>query len=121
LDIPNDLIINTFPGVWAQIITNFIDNSIAHGFAPDSREKEIRITVNVTDTFNFTYSDNGVGMSSEQIKRVFEPFYTTKRGQGGTGLGMSICYNLVTQKLQGSIECPENLSSGVSFSITCAR
>ena len=79
----------------------------------------IKVEIGNNDKAVLTYSDNGIGMSEEQASRVFEPFYTTKRGQGGTGLGMSICYNLVTQKLQGVIECLVNTSSGVSFKISC--
>jgi len=66
---------------------------------------------------DFHYRDNGKGMSEETVKRIFEPFYTTKRGQGGSGLGMHIVYNIVTQTLGGTIKCASTAGSGVSFDI----
>ena len=56
-------------------------------------------------------------MTPEARSRIFEPFYTTKRGQGGTGLGLYIVYNLVTQKLRGSIECESTSGAGTTFII----
>lgn len=63
------------------------------------------------------YSDNGKGMTEEERSRIFEPFYTTKRTQGGTGLGLYIVYNLVTQRLHGCIECDSTPNEGTSFLI----
>ncbi|NQY89951.1 MAG: hypothetical protein HRT51_19855 [Colwellia sp.] len=50
------------------------------------------------------YGDDGCSLDEESQARLFEPFYTTKRGEGGSGLGAHIVYNLVTQRLKGSIE-----------------
>ncbi len=63
------------------------------------------------------YADNGKGISSEDLPRIFEPFYTTKRGRGGSGLGLHIVYNLVTQQLQGTIVCDSQLEGGTRFLI----
>jgi signal transduction histidine kinase len=63
------------------------------------------------------YRDNGRGMDESVRSRIFEPFFTTRRGQGGSGLGMHIVYNLVTQSLQGSIECVSAPGQGVLFRI----
>ena len=61
---------------------------------------------------------NGAGMDATALEKMFHPFFTTKRGQGGTGLGMHIVYNLVTQRLRGSIWCESRPGEGVHFLIT---
>ena len=96
--------VTTAPGDWSQIVTNLIVNSVRHGFG-EKENGTIRIGIQEEDgNILIDYSDNGAGMTAEQIDRVFEPFYTTARGKGGTGLGMHIIYNLVTFKMGGTIE-----------------
>jgi len=72
-----------------------------------------------TDSNNIqlVFSDNGQGIAEEIRERIFEPFYTTRRGQGGTGLGLHITYNLVTEILQGQIEYQPDSQSGARFCI----
>lgn len=96
---------NSYPGVLSQILTNFVINSINHGFNKNEKgfinikcekiDKKIRIV----------YEDNGKGISSENLRKIFDPFFTTNRNNGGTGLGLHIVYNLVTSKLNGIIKC----------------
>ena len=64
-----------------------------------------------------TITDDGSGMPSDVVHQIFEPFYTTARGRGGSGLGLYICYNLVTSRLDGTIECHSSLGNGTSFTI----
>lgn len=101
-----------------QIITNLITNSLEHGFKPEHLQPAITIESR-TDRNNIqlVFSDNGQGIAEEIRERVFEPFYTTRRGQGGTGLGLHITYNLVTEILQGQIEYQPNSKSGARFCI----
>ncbi len=108
----------TVPGDWSQILTNLIVNSVKHGF------KEIRgggmILIRIYEDDGFIvldYRDNGCGLTREQSERVFEPFFTTARGQGGTGLGMHIVYNLVTLKMKGTIQCLSMEVPGAAFHI----
>ena len=61
--------------------------------------------------------DNGKGIPEHLRKRIFDPFVTTKRGQGGSGLGMHLVYNLVTQALNGSISVVSEVDQGVQFRI----
>jgi len=114
---PDDLVLQSHPGALSQILTNLIDNSLIHGF--DQREDGvIEIEAHREGaTLVLTYRDDGWGMSAEQSERVFEPFYTTRRGAGGSGLGMHVVFNLVTQTLGGQIELRSVPGAGVSFVI----
>ncbi|MBF0421748.1 MAG: PAS domain S-box protein [Magnetococcales bacterium] len=115
---PDDLTIMTFPGTLAIILVNLIMNSLTHGFE-NIRAGHIQIRVTSSDDeVQMVYLDNGCGMEKETVKRIFEPFYTTKRGQGGSGLGMHVVYNQVTQKLGGSIVCQSDFGNGATFILT---
>lgn len=108
--------IKSYPGAFAQIITNFILNSLLHGFKQDDKGIIKISTKFENDKLYLQYKDNGTGMTSEVLNNVFEPFYTTNKQQG-TGLGMHIVYNLVTQKLKGEINCTSKAGEGVLFNI----
>ena len=112
------ILLATYPGIHAQILTNLINNSVKHGFASASSEQhKNKITIAVSKSDNevsVSYCDNGCGLSEEAQQHIFEPFFITARKQGGVGLGMSIVYNLITQKLNGSIELPP-AKVGASF------
>jgi len=110
----DNVILATFPGIHAQILTNLITNSVRHGF---NSIEDNRIVINIVQHKNVVevhYQDNGIGLSEQAQKHVFEPFYTTARKSGGVGLGMSIVYNLITQKLNGKIFIDKN-HSGACF------
>ena len=112
-----DLSIKSYPGVLAHILTNFIMNSIIHGFAETENGEIDIIAFKEGDMFNLQYSDNGSGISEEDINRIFTPFFTTKKNLGGSGLGLSIVYNLVTKKLNGSISVTSKIGEGTTFII----
>lgn len=117
VDCSEELVINSYPGAYAQIITNLIMNSIHHGFE-GSDKGHIKIYVTELEgSIEIIYSDDGNGMTQETSSKLFEPFYTTKRGAGGTGLGMHIVYNVVSQKLGGVISCISSPGKGVEFTI----
>ncbi|WP_193755544.1 ATP-binding protein [Psychromonas sp. psych-6C06] len=104
LTIPDALTVNTLPGIHAQIITNLINNSLMHGFSNKNNNKiTLIISQKENDLYEVNYQDNGLGVSKEKHKKIFEPFYTTARKSGGSGLGLSIVYNLITHKLNGNI------------------
>ncbi|MCP3901888.1 MAG: response regulator, partial [Desulfobacteraceae bacterium] len=112
-----DIEIMSFPGAFYQIVSNLILNSLFHGFKNMDKGR-IDMLFNLEEKIiNFTYKDNGAGMTSEQCMKIFDPFYTTMRGQGGTGIGMSIVFNLITQTLKGSIECESSEEKGTMFEI----
>jgi signal transduction histidine kinase len=97
----------SFPGSIAQVISNLIMNSQLHGFE-NKRRGTISIEVEVHGSrVNIHYKDDGEGIPEGIRDKIFEPFVTSKRGKGGTGLGMHICYNQVNQRLGGTITCLE--------------
>ncbi|MDF1882323.1 HAMP domain-containing protein [Sulfurimonas sp. SAG-AH-194-C21] len=109
--------VETVPGALSQIVSNLILNSLKHAYAQDE-EGTIRLDITTEDkNALIIYSDDGKGMSEEIIQRIYEPFFTTKRGEGGSGLGLSIVYNLVTQTLNGTIECFSQVGKGTRFEI----
>jgi signal transduction histidine kinase len=111
----------TYAGAIYQILMNLVINSATHGFGPDE-PGVLRIAVTAQDDqVRLDYRDDGCGMSEEVRNRVFEPFFTTRRGSGGSGLGMHICYNLVTQRLRGSIRCDSAPGQGVHFELRLPR
>ena len=92
--------ITTIPGAFTQVLTNFVTNTFHHAFANiNSNNEQHKITFELIETVNgiitIIFSDNGCGMTAEILDKIYEPFYTTKRGTGGTGLGMHIVYNIV--------------------------
>lgn len=114
---PEDLIIESYPMVFSQILTNFVMNSLMHGFEYRSHG-QIRLDVSKNeDCLRIMYQDNGKGMTTEEQAHIFEPFYTTKRTQGGMGLGLHIVFNLVTQLLNGEIACESSPEVGTTFII----
>jgi len=118
VDIPEDINLYCDPGVISQIITNLIMNSLNHAFSAQ-QQGEIKISAKMLESvLQFTYEDNGGGIDESILKRLFDPFVTTKRGQGGSGLGTHIIYNLVTQGLGGRIQCISELGKGTRFEIT---
>lgn len=112
-----DIVFNSRPGALAQIISNFIINTMVHAFDGIDCGRVVLDISTKNGMLIIECSDNGVGMSSEAIKQVFDPFYTTKREEGGSGLGMYIVYSLVTNALNGTIKCESELNKGSCFSI----
>jgi len=115
----DDIYIKNSPGVIGQIFNNLIQNSITHGFENFKGNARITVLLEVIkEDLIIEYSDNGKGIPQDLIGKVFEPFVTTKRNAGGTGLGLNIVYNLVSQKLQGKIQIQSQEDLGVKFIIT---
>ena len=114
----DNLVVESKAGPINQIMINLIMNSIIHGFE-DVNKGQIDITIeSVDDTkVSIEFKDNGKGIPEHLRKRIFDPFVTTKRGQGGSGLGMHLVYNLVTQALNGSISIISEEGKGVQFRI----
>ncbi len=117
VDCPPDLEVDSYPGALAQVLTNFVSNSLLHAF-PDGHNGELRISAQRSgDWIDLHYSDNGTGIPPDDLKRIYDPFFTTKRGSGGSGLGLHIVYNLVQQILGGTIEVASEIGAGTRFTV----
>ncbi len=113
--------LNSYAGAFAQIFTNFIMNSLIHAF----KENEVgTIVISATQddkNIYIEYKDNGVGIASDIVEKIYEPFFTTKGDSGGSGLGMQIIHELITKKLRGSIEVNSSLGDGAIFNISIPK
>lgn len=111
-------LLNTYPGAIAQIVTNLVMNAVIHAFDNGTQAGNVNFKLSIEkENMLMQVCDDGKGMSKQVVNKIFEPFYTTQRGSGGSGLGMSIVYNLVVHQLQGSIECKSTLGEGTLFVI----
>jgi two-component system autoinducer 2 sensor kinase/phosphatase LuxQ len=117
VDIDNLIKVTIFPGAFAQIITNMTENAIKHAFIENKhRVFQIQCTQDKKD-LTIRFIDNGVGISEYLKGKMFDPFFTTKRNKGGSGLGLSIVYNIVIQQFGGKINCISEVGSGTEFVI----
>jgi PAS domain S-box-containing protein len=118
LDLPGAIPMDSFPGALGQIITNFVSNSLQHGFegCPTGR---MRLQASMTEPghVQIVFSDNGIGMNEDTQNRVFDPFFTTKLGQGGSGLGMNIVYNIIHDVLGGTVDVDTAPGQGVRITV----
>lgn len=118
---PENVYLHTFPGALSQIVTNLIINSLHHGLK-NCTDGLIEIDVRPEpDRVVLIYRDNGSGISEENLKKIYEPFFTTNRQNGNSGLGMHIVMSLVTQKLKGNIQCESQEGKGVTFTLNFPR
>ena len=117
VDGDSNLEFHTKPPVIQQIIENLINNSLIHAF-DDEQQGHIKLTITQHDGFAvIDYSDDGKGVPVNIRNRIFDPFVTTRRGEGGSGLGLHLVYNLVTQALDGSIKLNTENKKGAQFTI----
>ncbi len=119
LEIPEALELDSFPGPLSQVIISLLNNSLTHAFAP-GQDGTIRISAQQMDErhLQLQFGDDGAGIAAEDLPHVFEPFFTTRMGQGCYGLGLSISYNLVTAVLGGSITLHSTPGQGSQFEIS---
>lgn len=120
IDCPDDLVIRSRPGALGQIVTNLVMNALQHAFEGGERLALMTITVSQPRPGRVVieFGDNGHGIPADSLPRVFDPFFTTRRGAGGTGLGLHIVYNLVSQVLGGTIAVSSRPGEGTRFIIS---
>lgn len=118
IEIEDTIEIETSALAISHVLQSLVSNSINHGFSSKTAGK---ITLSIEERVNnvfITYKDDGMGMKPDVLKRLYDPFFTTDMGGDGTGLGMHIVHNIVTNTLGGSISCKSELGEGTEFSIS---
>jgi PAS domain S-box-containing protein len=122
VDCEPNLTMNSYPGPYGQVLTNLFLNSLAHAF-PEGNGGKVDINVRGIGLHNveILFSDNGCGMSSDVRRKAFDPFFTTRRDQGGTGLGLHIVYSIVTNRLGGRLDLHSRSGEGTRISIVLPR
>jgi signal transduction histidine kinase len=109
---------DSFPGPLGQVVINLINNAYHHAFEGRSAGTlTIRAEVRAK-TVELAFADDGVGMCSDTLLHMFEPFFSTKIGRGGTGLGMSIVDGIVRKTLGGTMQVRSVVAEGTTFEIT---
>ena len=110
--------IRSYPGLIWQILSNLARNAVVHGFPEERPGWELRFdAIEIGDKVELRIADNGIGIPIALRPRIFEPFFTTRRSDGSTGLGLHIVYNLVSQKLGGTIRLAADPPPGCVFTI----
>lgn len=112
----------SFPGALSQVVANFITNSLYHAYPADTyppdRQGQLRFSVESQgDRVILTYADDGCGIPKAIQSKIFEPFFTTARDRGGSGLGLHIIHNIVTQTLRGTLQVESTLGAGTQFTL----
>ncbi|MGZ3185034.1 MAG: sensor histidine kinase [Telluria sp.] len=119
---PPDITLDSFPGSFAQVITNLTLNCVEHAFDPDTPGHiQISARQDGADTVELHVQDDGKGIPPEIIDKIFDPFFTTRRGQGGTGLGLNIVFNLIAKQFGGHISVTSTLGQGTHFTLRIPR
>lgn len=119
VECPKGVSVVGWPGQLSQVVTNLVMNSSAHAF-PDGREGVITISARRRDDgwTELVHSDNGVGVRPEDMPKLFDPFFTTARGAGFTGLGLNIVHNIVTDSWNGHVEASTPPGGGIRFTLS---
>ena len=111
----------SYPGPLGQVLTNLISNAVLHAF-PGRERGLVRLTARDSgDCVEVAVSDDGCGMPPEVLRRIFEPFFTSRRGRGGTGLGLHICESVVSRVLGGTITVLSRVGEGSVFTLRLPR
>ncbi len=118
LDLPDDVWLDSYPGPFGQVLTNLIQNALLHAF--EGREQgRVRISLREHNArrISLAVSDDGCGIRLELQNQVFKPFFTTRLGRGGSGLGLHIVYSTVVSVLGGSISLRSLPGEGSCFTL----
>lgn len=112
------VILDSYPGALSQVVTNLVMNALTHAFTPGSKGHMVIDVDELPDgEVVVRFADDGVGIPTDHQPKVFEPFFTTRRGAGGSGLGLHIVFNLVTQTLGGRISVDSAPGDGTTFTL----
>ncbi len=122
VEVPIQIMLESYPGPLGQVLTNLVNNALLHGFkTQDTGSVTISATPGTDDTVHLTVRDTGKGIAPENMHRIFEPFFTTRLGQGGSGLGLHIVHNIVGGVLGGQIKVMSEPAVCTEFSLILPR
>ena len=117
LDIPAHVPMDSYPGPLGQALSNLFENCLRHGFEGRSGGHiTIRAVADYRGEIALSIGDDGVGIAAADLPRVYDPFFTTKLGSGGSGLGLHITHNIVTGLLGGRIDAVSD-AGGTTFTL----
>ena len=117
IDVENNIEMHSYPGPLGQVLTNFITNTLIHGFEEKEGGRMTITGVRKGDMVKIIYKDNGCGIDEDNLPKIFDPFYTSKLGKGGSGLGLNVVYNLCTGILGGEIDVSSATGEGLTFTL----
>jgi signal transduction histidine kinase len=117
VEVPDGIVLDSYPGPLEQILSNLILNSLLHGFESIAQGRIIISASSDGERITLHYRDDGSGMHASIAQQAFDPFFTTKLGKGGSGLGLYIVYNLTTAVLGGDISLHSEPDKGVEFKL----
>ena len=117
-----DLVVNSYPGPYGQVLTNLFLNSVAHAFSDGKGGTiDIKVQASGNDNVEIRFCDNGCGMNHVIRRKALDPFFTTRRDQGGTGLGLHIVYSIVTNCLGGRLTLDSEPGEGTKVQLILPR
>jgi len=121
-DVEEGVVMDSYPGPLEQVLVNLVNNALVHAF-PEGRQGHVTITARklADDWIEVSVADDGVGIPKANIARVFDPFFTTRLGQGGSGLGLHVVYNQVTSALRGDVQVQSEPGCGARFTLRVPR
>ena len=122
VEVPENLVIDGYPGSYGQILTNLFLNAATHAFPRRALgDHATRPKPRGSDDVEIIFADDGAGMTPDVQRQAFDPFFTTRRNEGGTGLGLHIVYNLVTQQLGGRMMLDQGRDKAPRFALSCPK
>jgi ligand-binding sensor domain-containing protein/signal transduction histidine kinase len=115
IDVPAGITMDSYPGPLGQVLINFVNNALLHAFEGPGGSMRLTAELLAGDWVRIAFGDDGRGIAAEHLARVFDPFFTTRMGQGGTGLGLNIAHTIATSLLGGAIRVESTPGSGTAF------
>lgn len=117
-----DLDMTSLPGPYGLVVSNLVLNSLVHAF-PDNRKGTITLKARAfgDDDVEILLSDNGCGMSPQIRRQAFDPFFTTRRHDGATGLGLHIVHSMVVDRLEGRLALTSEPGVGTTVRLILPR
>ncbi|MGJ9419586.1 two-component regulator propeller domain-containing protein [Massilia sp. CMS3.1] len=115
LAVPGAIAMDSYPGPFGQVLINFVNNALLHAFDGPGGSMRLSAELRGEDWVRIAFADDGRGISPLHLARVFDPFFTTRMGQGGTGLGLNIAHTIATSLLGGTIRVESEPGGGTVF------